>query len=221
MQVADRWLSDIPCQFRGKKNIEILIRAFAKQMDELVTVFKEVNENTDLDTAKGETLDMIGSIVNLSRKDASEMMLYGDETSISDEAYRTALKYANYQNTSDGSYESMLESVNGLFPKYHVRYTEDPSIPATIRLDVETADLQDSLLFRSVPIKPAGVKLDLFFDKDLSNKSYVGMAYKSTKTVTPTDKTPVDPVGDVTLFVYGNDLLTDSHKSPLKDAKEA
>ena len=30
MIVADEWLSDLPQQFNGKKNIEVFIRAFSK-----------------------------------------------------------------------------------------------------------------------------------------------------------------------------------------------
>ena len=70
-------------------------------------------------------------------------------------------------------------------------------------------------------MRPANMTVRIGITYKKTDHTYVGMAYKSTKTVTPTDKTPVDPVGDVTLFVYGNDLLTDSYKSPLKDAKEA
>ena len=209
MLTAERWLKDIPCQFRGKKNIEILINAFAKQIDELIAVFQSLNTVTDLDSASGKTLDMIGSIVNLSRKDASEMMLYGDDTTISDTVYKMALMYANYQNTSDGTYESMMSAVKALFPDYHITYTESPDVPATVRLDIKKADLQNSMIFRSVPVKPAGVKLNLYFDKDLSNHTYVGMAYKTTKKVTPTDTSGYDPLSGVSLLVYTAGELTD------------
>lgn len=220
MPTADKWLSDLPRQFQGKKNIEILINAFAKQLDELIEVYETLNTKTDIDTATGDTLDMVGSIVNLSRKAACELMLYGDETTITDESYRQALRFMKYQNLGDGTYDSLMEAVEGLFPDYHVRYTEDPDSPASFRLDVEAPRLEDTSLFRTIPIKPAGVGAKLYFDKDSSGNAYIGMAYKSTKVVTPTDKEAVDPMDGVTLFTYGDDLLVDSYRNPLKDAKE-
>ena len=57
------WLRDMPIQFIGKKNIEVLIKAFARQMQELDVVFEELNTKTDLDTATGQNLDYVGTII--------------------------------------------------------------------------------------------------------------------------------------------------------------
>ncbi len=69
-------------------------------------------------------------------------------------------------------------------------------------------------------MRPANMVVHIKIIYKKPEPTYVGMAYKSTKAVTPTDKEPIDPMGDVTMFVYGDDLLTDSYKNPLKDAKE-
>ena len=69
-------------------------------------------------------------------------------------------------------------------------------------------------------MRPANMVVHIKIIYKKAEPTYVGMAYKSTKVVTPTDKEPIDPMGDVTMFVYGDDLLTDSYKNPLKDAKE-
>lgn len=70
-------------------------------------------------------------------------------------------------------------------------------------------------------MRPANMTVRVGITYKKANPAYVGMAYKSTKTVTPTDTSTVDPMPDVTLFVYGNNLLIDSYGSPLADAKEA
>ena len=65
--ILDSWLEDIPQQFRSKKNIGVLIRAFARQMDELQVVFDDLRTKRDIDTAEGKNLDRVGDIVVLTR----------------------------------------------------------------------------------------------------------------------------------------------------------
>lgn len=68
MKIVDSWLNDLPQQFLEKKNIEALIRAFSKQLQEIEDVFDNLKNLTDLDTAAGQNLDMVGTIIPLSRK---------------------------------------------------------------------------------------------------------------------------------------------------------
>ena len=70
----EEWVSDIPCQFRNQKNIDILIRAFSRQLDEVKAMHRQLVVDTDLDAAVGKNLDMIGDIVNMSRRDAGILM---------------------------------------------------------------------------------------------------------------------------------------------------
>ena len=73
MQIADRWLMDMPQQFLGKHNIEVLVKAFARQLQELQVVFDDLNTELDLETAAGKNLDYVGTILPLSRKEAGEL----------------------------------------------------------------------------------------------------------------------------------------------------
>ena len=68
MKIVDNWLNDLPQQFLEKKNIEALIRAFSKQLQELQQVFDDLENLTDLDTATGQNLDMVGTIIPLRKK---------------------------------------------------------------------------------------------------------------------------------------------------------
>jgi hypothetical protein len=74
MLTADRWIRDLPQQFQEKENIEILIKALARQMDEVEAVLEDVNALTNLETANGINLDYVGDILNLSRKAATEIV---------------------------------------------------------------------------------------------------------------------------------------------------
>ena len=44
------WILDLPQQFQGKNNIDVLIRAFSRQLDEIKKVFEDLNSLTDLET---------------------------------------------------------------------------------------------------------------------------------------------------------------------------
>ena len=68
MDILDKWLDDLPQQFQGKKYIEALISVFAKQLEDLYKVFEQLDTETDLDSAVGMNLDMVGDIVTLTRK---------------------------------------------------------------------------------------------------------------------------------------------------------
>lgn len=104
---------------------------------------------------------------------------------------------------------------------YEIDFSKIKEYTLILKLNPMSKEGVVDLVRKIEAILPANILIDDSVIYDKTDHTYVGMAYKSTKTVTPTDKTPVDPVGDVTLFVYGESLLTDSHKSPLKDAKEA
>ena len=63
VDILDKWLDDLPQQFQGKKYIEALISVFAKQLEDLYKVFEQLDTETDLDSAVGMNLDMVGDIV--------------------------------------------------------------------------------------------------------------------------------------------------------------
>ena len=99
---AERWLGDMPRQFLGKRNIEVLVRTFARQLDEIWRVFEDLTEKTGIDTAVGQNLDLVGTIIPLTRKEAGEMAGIGVlEPVISDERYRLFLRYQLLRNTSE------------------------------------------------------------------------------------------------------------------------
>ena len=70
MQILNEWMKDIPQQFLGKHNIEVLIKAFARQLQEVQQIFDDMKTKLDLDTATGQNLDYVGTIIPLSRKEA-------------------------------------------------------------------------------------------------------------------------------------------------------
>lgn len=161
MQIYNAWLKDIPQQFLGKHNIEVLITAFAQQMQEIEQVLEELNTKTDLDNAIGTNLDYVGTIIPLTRKEAGELAGIGvSEPVMSDERYRQFLRYKNLKNTNCCTYYDLMDGISLLWKLDKLYYLEDATYPATIifrtdRLDIEQ---EDTIEFHSdLCIRAAGV----------------------------------------------------------------
>ena len=161
MQIADTWLRDLPQQFQGKHNIEVLIKAFSKQMQEVDRVFQDLNTMTDLDTATGQNLDYVGTIIPLTRKEAGELAGIGvTDPVISDDRYRQFLRYQNLVNTNECTYQDLINGIELMWRYKGIHYIEDPKRPATIIFQTDRMDLDDEDLVEFYPelcIRPAGV----------------------------------------------------------------
>lgn len=163
MKVSDNWLNDLPHQFQCKKNIEILINAFARQMEEVYAVLDDINTQTDLSTAVGKNLDYIGNIVNLTRKDACVLLRKATTTVITDEVYRKVLLFKIVINTTDCTYEDIMEALSLFWETEDIQYIENiDDRPATIGILLPTygIDREDPVVGRNLCIKPGGVQIN-------------------------------------------------------------
>lgn len=163
MQIADIWLRDMPQQFQGKHNIEVLVKAFSKQMQELEKVFQDLNTMTDIDTATGQNLDYVGTIIPLTRKEAGELAGIGvTDPVISDERYRQFLRYQNLVNTNECTYYDLMDGLALLWDVSPIYYIEDPDMPATIILTMPFLKPGgEPVRLGEVPmVKPAGVRIE-------------------------------------------------------------
>lgn len=163
MQIVDNWLQDLPQQFLGKERIEALVEAFSKQMQELDAVFQDLETLTDLDTATGQNLDYVGTIIPLSRKEAG--LLAGinvEDPVISDERYRQFLRYKNLVNTNECTYYDLMDGLALLWDVSPIYYIEDPDMPATIILTMPFLKPGGEVVrVGEVPmVKPAGVRIE-------------------------------------------------------------
>ena len=159
MPILDEWLRDMPQQFLGQPKIEALISAFARQLQEVEDVFAALDEATDLETATGRSLDYLGSIIPLSRKEAGLLAgLNNPEYVISDERYRQYLKYQLLVNTSECTCFDIVEAAR-MFWDGSLRYTEPPEEPASFHLDVQIDEEHGSAetLLRIPMLRSAGV----------------------------------------------------------------
>ena len=163
MAILDEWIEDLPQQFQNKENIETLIRAFSRQIEELLEVFQQLDTQTDLEVAIGKNLDMVGDIVTLTRKEAG--ILAGidvEDPVISDERYRQFLKYQMLVNTNECTYHDLMDGLALLWDVSPIYYKEDPALPAVIILTMPFLTPGGKVVtLGEVPmVKPAGVRIE-------------------------------------------------------------
>ena len=162
LEIAEKWIKDIPQQFQGKKRIEILIDAFSEQLQELEKVFYEINAMTDVKNAKGKNLDLVGKIANISRIDANYLLAHEETSEVGDEVYRNVIRFQILKNNSEATYSDIMEGLNLIWGNSEkISYSEPENEPATIRINVESmsTDDVDPRDIKPAVIRPAGVKL--------------------------------------------------------------
>ncbi len=166
MGVKDNWLDCIPQQFRNKKNLEVLISAFASELREVQDMLSKLKTLRGLDTAIGQQLDGIGDIVVLSRAQSALYAGVVDFDVIDDERYRLFLKYKALRNTNLCTFPELVAACRLLYNAEIVYYREDKNYPATFfltigaRFDDEILSLLQS---SDLTIRPAGVAANISY----------------------------------------------------------
>ena len=162
--IRNAWTKDIPSQFRDKKNISVLIKAFAEELEELEAVYAELKRLTDIDWCEGKNLDTIGTIVTMARRDSYALLKKDKDMVVTDKDYRNVLRYKILQNTSDCTYPDIIQGIRLLWGDYPVHYREDKKYPATYILDLGSHELDDTDVLdkRTLTIRSAGVRV-LFY----------------------------------------------------------
>ena len=183
MKILDEWKKDMPQQFQGHHNIDVLLNAFAKQLEEIRKVYEDMQTKLDLDKAVGQNLDYVGSIISLSRKEAGTLAgLSINDPVLSDESYRNYLRYQNLVNTNECTYYDLMEGLGLLWDISPVYYKEMPEYPATIILDIPfTKPGGETVTLGEVPmVKPAGVQIQ--FQYMMKSKIEVGSSMTINST---------------------------------------
>ena len=160
MQITDRWLRDLPQQFQAKHNIEVLIRAFSRQLEEVERAFLDINDRTDIDTACGTVLDHVGTIVRLSRKEAYGLAGGAVEGELlPDDRYRIYMRYKILRDTSDCTYYDIMEAIDLLWDVQKASYYEREERPATIFIGLPDVDVDSDDPAKGKPgvLRPGGV----------------------------------------------------------------
>lgn len=160
----EKMVSDLLEQFRGKKNIGVIVESYAAQLQEVYEFLLSLLNLLDLDACTGAQLDLIGGIVVLTRYDARVMVGESYEGEIlDDDLYRKLIKWKILRNTNDCTYWSIMKGIKMFWDKTPVYYRTDPEIPATILLTTPPLDPETNPrdLLEMPIIRPGGVDLKL------------------------------------------------------------
>lgn len=218
MQIIDKWFKDIPQQFLGKHNIEVLIKAFSKQLQELEQVFYDINTKLDLDVAIGKNLDNLSSILSLSRKDAHIILREAKDTVITDDVYRNVLRYKALKNSSECTYYDIMKSLELLWRTDNITYKEKKEHPATIYIDMHNVDINsmDPTFGKVLAIKPAGVaiiyEIGYFFSVDISLLERIALSHMSIRTFAKFlhEKEKIDTAMKICTTVQSKEMIESS-----------
>lgn len=174
MSLVEEWKNEIPCQFQGKKNLNAVIDAVGAQFTELEAVFSDIINKTDVRTATGKNLDMVGDIVGISRNDAYNLLELTSIDELDDSSYRNVLYFQILKNNADGTYEDIMKGLHLLWGNEAIiTYTENPVVetyngaewndkdPATLKIDIADipSDSPDPTIIKPMVIRPGGVKM--------------------------------------------------------------
>lgn len=151
---------DLAEQFRGKANIESLLEVLGSELQQVYAFYEKLRDERGLYNAVGKQLDGVGEIVQMSRNEACQLASSVSAIDTTDDdIYRRYLIYKILKNTSNCSYYDIMQGANLFWPDAPIRYSEDPSIPATIIFGFD-AKAEYANKAYSVPfIKAGGVSL--------------------------------------------------------------
>jgi len=179
----DELIKDFPEQFKNKKFIDVLLKAFDKQYQRILGVFQDLIDKVDVDVAEGAQLDGIGDIVGLSRTEArNSSPLYSSTPYLDDETYRKLLKHQIQRNYSTCTYDDIANSIKTFIPDQVVKYKEDPDKPATICMEFDAEQNIGEELLGFPIIKAAGVGVHIRMNKRDDFGIFVGFALQQSST---------------------------------------
>lgn len=163
-------------QFRGKANIETLICAVGKQLNDVYNFYEQLRTERNLNTSVGKQLDGVGDIVVLSRTEAREIAGGKDKKmALDDETYRNYLMYKVLENSSKCTYYELIKGINMLWKGKPIRYSEKAESPATIMLDFDAFPEMTEDNVKIPVIKSGGVGIKMTMKKKDSLCLYAGL----------------------------------------------
>lgn len=219
---AKQLISDLPEQFKGKERIEALLTVVGRQLDEVAKFYDDLNNNRSLSNSVGAQLDMIGSILGLTRAEAGELIADVD-TVLDDDTYRHILGYKSMLNFGNSTYYDIVRGIRQFYNVYPIKYYESPDEPAAFTLEISADENSLVMLKNILPVKAAGVltyyqfsldELVIEVSDELSNYLYSGLecgiplcgTYWATATLGGTNEHEVDTGVETSGTAYSPDF---------------
>ncbi|MCD8397522.1 MAG: DUF2612 domain-containing protein [Lachnospiraceae bacterium] len=219
---AKQLITDLPEQFKGKERIEALLTAIGKQLDDVAAFYDDLNNRRSLSTSTGKQLDMLGSILGLTRAEAGELIADVD-TVLDDDTYRYILGYKIMLNFGNSTYYDIVRGIRQFYNVYPIKYYESPDEPAAFTLEISADESNLIMLKNILPVKAAGVltyyqfsleELVIEVSDELSCYPYTGLecgiplcgTYWTTATLGSTSEHEVDAGAETSGGTYTPDF---------------
>ena len=175
-------------QYKNKPKTEGLISALSQQFQDMEDVTFSLILGREISSAVGAQLDLMGTIVNLSRASGQ-----------SDDRYRTLLYVKVGQNTSQGAPEKLISIYKLLTDANTIFYQNlnRASIMLTVDKDIDPLNDPDDVTFiytNLEDVAAGGVRIDYLscFSPDGDSFAFAGPntnipAFGFSNTITPAD----------------------------------
>ncbi len=164
--ITESFLEKLPEQFKGKNNIEIFVKVFARELEELEQVFWELNTLRSLGSGKGKQLDRAGEIVCLTRAESVSYVGTVDFDVLDDERFRLFLMYKALRNANFCTFPELMKVCRLLYGAKLLYYKEFDEHPAHFQIMVGAKfdEWMLKMLNNSgLTIKPGGVSVEMKF----------------------------------------------------------
>lgn len=164
--ITESFISKLPEQFKGKHNIEILVKAFAAELEEIEKTCRDLETLRSIRTAFGKQLDGIGEIVNLTRAESTGYAGIIDFDVLDDERYRIFLMYKALRNANTGTFPELIEICRLLYNMKLLYYREFDEHPAHFQVMVGAKFDEWMLKILNnvnLTVKPGGVSVEMKF----------------------------------------------------------
>lgn len=136
----------LPVQFSDSENLIKLLQIYLDQVEELNLAQQDLSLlSTNLETATGYQLDIIGNLLGAKRNGAD------------DEGFRDAIKFRISINTGSGTPEDVIGFLRTVTKATTTRYWEH--YPASIVVETNGTDIASNLASTIDNVSPAGVKV--------------------------------------------------------------
>ncbi len=140
-----RYLDLLTPHNRAKPRVEALTEAVLAQAEDLLSLLSSLPVVLSPDTAEGNQLDLLGTLLNIPRP----------EESLSDEDYRFYLRAKRAAHFWDGTNETLPAALEAAFPGRTAVLTDNLDGTVTASLSGEAPPFSLAELFPT----PAGIRL--------------------------------------------------------------
>lgn len=160
---VNRYLNLITSQHREQPKFISFLSDPLTKVDDTVTMLKGMDADFDLDIASGVQLDVLGTIVGVSR----EVNFQPTDLSspvMNDTNYKLMIKAKIAQNQWDGTLGGLFEIWQSLFPDVIILVTDNQNMTVDITLIGMGSTMQRDLVVNGYIVpRPQTVKYNFYF----------------------------------------------------------